>query len=491
MRNRPITTCLCCCLAGFLPSLFPLQAIADDPPAPDKNAALPRYRLEIGRELVYQLTSSEKPSDAGGSSTDKDRARSRDQMEWRIVVAGKNEDGSWRLYIRTQVTLVNRDGAVRSKHDSFGYCDLHPNGAYSLDEQTAVFKKLFPYQLFCRLPGSAAAQQNGWKHEPPVLGRSISYRVAKRDGAHLHITGIQHDPYSHVNEWQTTYNYDFDTERGLVVSIVNDWLDLATKQVKSRQTVRLVSSADRDGAWIARFSADAERYLDRNGKWIALCYDAMRARTVDACQTVREKARALLVAGREQAQLDMVRELYDADIRTHDADENWMVDSVKKREKFFAAAPDFPADWQAMRFDGTTFRLADHRGKILVLYFWTTSCEYCVQMGPQIGRLAADNQGKHDVAVVGMFITTESVKAEESRARYFIAHSYPGFPHLEANDIPALYGLQQYGLEGYPSILILDPAGKVHEAFVGYAADLEQRIRKIIAELRGDPAKTR
>jgi len=271
-----------------------------------------------------------------------------------------------------------------------------------------------------------------------------------------------------------------------VVSIVEEWKDLASDQVKKRNTIRLTSSTHKDLDWISRFHGDAQQYLDAHTKSMAACYRAMRARTVQACRGTRADARALLVTGRQRAELETFRELYDAAIKTHDGDEAWMVDSVKKCSEFLIAAAEFPTTWQAKSFDGSTFRLADHRGKVVVLYFWTTTCEYCVLAAPQVRQLAAEYQGK-DAAVVGMFVSTESIDDDESRAKSFIAKTYQGFPHVEADDVVALYRLQQYGLDGYPSILVLDHAGRVHEVFVGYAADKVDRIRKVVDDLRSRP----
>lgn len=447
------------------------------------DVALPRYRLEVGQELVYWLTEQHDPREANDAKNDKGKVV-HNQMEWRIVVGRQNEDGSWRLYIRTKITLVNRDGTVRKKWDTFGYCDLHPDGSYSLDEQTAVFKRLLPYELFCRLPGTAAALEDGWKYETPG-NRLFTYRVAERGRAHLQIAGTQHDDYSDIGKWQNTYTYDFDTERGLVVSIASEWKEVDTNQVNGLRTIRLTSSTRRDAAWVARFHEEVQRYLDVHAKWMAVCYEGLRGRTVAACKAARAKARTLLVAGREQAELEVLQELYDANIQAHDQEEAWMIPFVKRREEFFAAVPGFPTTWEAKNLDGSTFRLADHRGKVLVLFFWTTGTDANVLAAPQIVQLAADYQGKKDVAVLGMFVRT-GLADEEANARYLIAKCFQGFPHLEAKDITALYEFRQHGLY-YPTILVLDQAGRVQEAHVGYAGDLAQYIGKIVEGLRSKP----
>jgi thiol-disulfide isomerase/thioredoxin len=478
-------------LAGCSKSNSTAPTAADLPAGSETGVAPPRYRLEVGQELVYQLTASEDPRESNDAKNEEGHAAARNQMEWRIVVARQNEDGSWRLYIRTKITFVNRDGSVRGKHDSFGYCDLRSDGSYSVDEQTAVFKKLVPHQLFCRLPDTAAALDNGWTYEPPVFGKLFTFSLAKRAGTHWHIAGVQKGVYSEAGKDQSRYLYDFDAQRGLVVSIDSEWIDLAADQVKNRSTFQLTSSARRDSTWVAQFYEEAEKYLDVHAKWMGLCYEGLRARTVEACQVARVKARALLVAGREQAELDVIRDLYDATIESHDNDEIGHLHLVKKREEFFRAAPEFPTNWEAKNLDGSTFRLTDHRGKVLVLFFWTTGCEYNVLLGPQICQLAADYQGK-DVAIIGMFVRSGSTDEEEARAKHFIAKSFRGFPHLEAKDIPVLYHFQQYELQGYyPSILVLDQAGRVHDVHTGYAADHGQCIRRIVEDLRSKPpAKT-
>lgn len=454
-------------------------------PGAAADGALPRYRMEVGQELVYQLTATEDPRERRDKDNEK-RPAARNQMEWRVLVGRQNGDGSWRLFIRTKVTFVHPDGSPRGKQDSFGYCDLRPDGSYSLDEGTAVFKRLMPSELFCRLPDTEAALKDGWHYEPPAVPRMVHYRVARRDADLLQIGAVQNSDYSEVNKWQTGYVFDFDTKQGLVLGNTSEWKQLDPEQVKSRRTIRLTSNTKKDPAWVARFREEAGRYLELDAKWMALCYEGLRSHTLPACRAARASARAILVAGREQAGLDEIRELYDVNLKVHDDDEQGHTRLVKKREEFFAATPEFSTNWTARNLAGGTFRLEDHRGRVLILYFWETGCEYNVLAGPQIRQLAADYQGK-DVEVVGMFLRQGRAGDEEARASQFIAKSYRGFPHVEAKEIPALYRLGQYGMGYRPSVLVLDQAGIVREAFAGYSADLGQEVRKAVEELRRKP----
>src|SRR5262245_25969316 len=52
-------------------------------------------------------------------------------------------------------------------------------------------------------------------------------------------------------------------------------------------------------------------------------------------------------------------------------------------EREVASALDVPIE----RLDGTTFKLADFRGKVLIVDFWATYCSICVKQMPQLAEL--------------------------------------------------------------------------------------------------------
>ena len=80
--------------------------------------------------------------------------------------------------------------------------------------------------------------------------------------------------------------------------------------------------------------------------------------------------------------MDHFKGLYDANLQAHDKEETGHLDVVQNRERFFAAAPGFSTTWEAKALDGGTVRLADQRGKVVVLYFWSQGCEYCMLAAP-------------------------------------------------------------------------------------------------------------
>ncbi|HEX7379039.1 MAG TPA: TlpA disulfide reductase family protein [Pirellulales bacterium] len=453
-------------------------------PAAELSAELPcstppRYRLKPGQEWIYRVTASEEIGESGEKQT----GTPREESQWHVTVVHENDDGSWRLFIRTEQAFLNADGSVRRKSDSFDYCDLRPDGSYSLNEQTAIFKMLFPYELFCRLPDTPAEADGEWSYQPPAYGIELKYRVEKTDGPEWEITAIQKDDYSDGG-WQLVRRYEFDPALGMAKTIVRESIELKSGKPKHRRTVSLMDETQNDAAWTARFYEDGKRYLDANAKWMALCYQGIRSRNVDDCRMARTTARAVLAAGRQQAEMDYFKDLYDANLEAHDKEDNGHLDVVKTRERFFAAAPSFSTSWQTKALDGSTFRLADQRGKVVVLYFWSEGCEYCMLAAPQISKLAADYKAR-DVTVVGMFVGNVPTDDDGAAPRHAGTKAYRGFPHLEAKQIYDSYQLQRYGF-GTPSTLVLDQQGKICEAWSGYSADLGQCLRTAVDRLRGE-----
>lgn len=473
--------------ACALGCLFGGHALAADGAGGDDSAdALPRYRFKVGQELVYRLTAREDPRE-------KDAIASAplDHMEWRTFVVRQNDDGSWRLFIRTKITFLDNAGKVRAKRNSLGYVDLHPNGSYAVDDQTAILKRLLPHELFCRLSDRSMQLDQGWSYEPPVERFTYKFAPASRNGMTLKISGVAKTPYDEMHGWQTTRRYDFDLERGFVKRVVVEFKDLGDGLIRDRRTIELdlQSVVEREPAWISQFHAEANDYLAVYLAWSRFVNDATWAHDAAACEPALRKARTLLVAGRDNARLEILQAMYDANLQEHDEHVPWAMKDAATREAFFAQVPKFATDWQAQNLDGGTFRLTDQRGKIVVLDFWSTSCEYCVLAAPQVTQLAAEYRAK-GVVFLGMFHRQESDDQQDAKARSLIKSVYQGISHLEARQIAEHYRLNDFGF-GYPSLQVLDQSGIVHEVHSGYTADLPQRVRTILDELLSKPAAER
>jgi thiol-disulfide isomerase/thioredoxin len=124
------------------------------------------------------------------------------------------------------------------------------------------------------------------------------------------------------------------------------------------------------------------------------------------------------------------------------------------------AAPDFPenADWLNTDHPLT---LAELRGKVVLLDFWTYCCINCMHVIPDLKRLEA--KYPDELVVVGVHsakFTNESLTDNIRQAvlRYEIEH-----PVINDRNM-VLW--REYGIRAWPSFVLIDPAGKV----VGYGA---------------------
>ena len=112
---------------------------------------------------------------------------------------------------------------------------------------------------------------------------------------------------------------------------------------------------------------------------------------------------------------------------------------------------------------GQTHRLADFKGKTVVLNIWATYCAPCVEEMPTLARLKAETAGE-SVAVVP--ISVDRV-ADRANAEAFIAQR-PPLPFYSEPSFALAYGFQP-PVADLPTTLLIDPSGRVRARVKGGA----------------------
>lgn len=115
------------------------------------------------------------------------------------------------------------------------------------------------------------------------------------------------------------------------------------------------------------------------------------------------------------------------------------------------------ADFTLKTVDGSPVHLADLRGKIVLLDFWATWCPPCRHELPTIEALSRKYKDRN-VLVFG--INDEEVQT----AKRFLEKNHPDLATLHDGQ-GKVHKL--YGCYSIPTVLIIDPAGKVVAHFVG------------------------
>ncbi len=90
----------------------------------------------------------------------------------------------------------------------------------------------------------------------------------------------------------------------------------------------------------------------------------------------------------------------------------------------FSAVAD-PVDFELPGLDGKTYRLADFRGKWVLVNYWATWCPPCREELPEL-EIFYNNHKDDDAVVIG--VAMESIKLE--RLQKFVDKQFLSFPIL-------------------------------------------------------------
>lgn len=130
-------------------------------------------------------------------------------------------------------------------------------------------------------------------------------------------------------------------------------------------------------------------------------------------------------------------------------------------------APDFTLPTA----NGEEFRLSSLRGRWVVLDFWGSWCGWCVAGFPKMKACYAKYHPQ--VEFVG-------IACKDTEAKWHAAikqHELPWMQLFNSRDLrPAQSPMHCYGVEGFPTKIILTPEGKIHRIFVGESGDFYQVI---------------
>lgn len=118
-------------------------------------------------------------------------------------------------------------------------------------------------------------------------------------------------------------------------------------------------------------------------------------------------------------------------------------------------APDFPAGLEWLNTD-RPLKLADLRGKVVLIDFWTYCCINCIHIIPDLKRL--EKEYPDELVVIGVHsakFTQEGVTANIRQAilRYEIEH-----PVINDNRFAVW---QSYAVNSWPTVALIDPDGKL------------------------------
>ena len=399
------------------------------------------------------------------------------KVDWKVWVVGREADGSWRLVLRCDLrTERSASGGRKAEEEPVETlvwrCRLFDDGR--LVGATTMGNVRDPFRLFPRLPEDAAALERGWESEGPEREHSrLHFRAISRptpDHPDLVLAMTVDGPQDKVYVLTHSTRATFDTRRGLATRIEAVDTSGRVNQGTSNGTIELVSVDDRGAPWIERFDREATAYFTAVDSYEATTERA--GRDAGACRRLLAEARSQLEKARALLTVPVFGEAMGKKLEDHDRTAGSITDEADRRAQFL----DKPAaDWEAKDLDGKTHRLADYRGKVVILDFWYRGCGWCMHAMPQVNRLAETFRDR-PVAVLGMTID-EDVKD----GRVVVEAMGLRYPVIQAREVP-----EKFGVKSYPTLIVIDQQGKIRDIHYGYSPrlfeELSERIRGLLAE---------
>ncbi len=137
-----------------------------------------------------------------------------------------------------------------------------------------------------------------------------------------------------------------------------------------------------------------------------------------------------------------------------------------------APAPDF-----TLETDDGTFRLADHRGQVVVLNFWASWCAPCRYEMPVFQETYETRLPDGDFMLVAVNVTADDSRRAAER---FVEDFGLTFPiPFDVNRAVA----NAYGVRGLPATFFIDPDGILRART--YGPVMLDRLEELIAEAGG------
>ncbi len=155
-------------------------------------------------------------------------------------------------------------------------------------------------------------------------------------------------------------------------------------------------------------------------------------------------------------------------------------DPARLRAQHFAEDPTLSLKKRAPAFevtalDGTRFNLDAMGGRVVLIDFWATWCGPCNEALPEVKKIAKDFAGEP------LVIISVSWDSDDAKWRQFIQKNEMTWMQYRDAD----HSLSKaFGVEAIPHYFTIDSDGVLTAEMVGSDANVEGRIKKLVAKAR-------
>ncbi|MCC6970415.1 MAG: TlpA family protein disulfide reductase [Phycisphaerales bacterium] len=147
-------------------------------------------------------------------------------------------------------------------------------------------------------------------------------------------------------------------------------------------------------------------------------------------------------------------------------------DLANAEPKLAARAGDAAKDFALKDADGKVWKLADFKGRVLLMDFWATWCGPCKAAMPKIQALHEKYKDKK-VTIAG--VNTWERGKDEKAVKYMQDQKYTYTCLLGGDDLAS-----SYNVPGIPTLILVDGEGKILFTTVGVSDEAEKQIEELI-----------
>ncbi len=155
-----------------------------------------------------------------------------------------------------------------------------------------------------------------------------------------------------------------------------------------------------------------------------------------------------------------------------------MMSMPKPRESNFFRTGDKFTSFNEKDINGTRFNLKELTGKVVVLNFWFINCAPCRQEMPELNEVVEAFKSNPDVVFISLALD------EKYEIKEFLKTTPFAYKIIDN----ARFLAQKYGVNSYPTHVVLDRQGKVLFHTTGLAMNTVSWVEKSIKEALQAPA---
>lgn len=160
--------------------------------------------------------------------------------------------------------------------------------------------------------------------------------------------------------------------------------------------------------------------------------------------------------------------------------------AVEKKSSEYPPVPQSIAETELDVMDGTTFKVTDHQGKVLLLNMWAIWCGPCRNEMPHLVEMEEKYKDRN-FEIIGLNTGNEDYELEDpEKIRKFAEEMNLNYQlvRVQPDDVNKFFKVSKEG--GIPQSFLIDRGGHLRGIFVGGSKkvidQMKQEVDKVVSE---------